>query len=369
MQVNREKHNMICSVKEIKKPMHIDNQRQQVYSFDVIIENAINEKGSVFPKLHRNLDETATLQQLSDHISEDFGLNVGNLEVSNNKFSYYHHGRIWIHPITRNTNDIETLLHEYAHLFVDYFFNMSSSQAHGGEFMAAFRFLLSHYDILSYKEFDKLSNQFGKDIHVYHDYVECFEITTEDKINEIYNDIKKEKQEYNHPCFWTFFDSIERQYINTQKQLHFFIKSKKSNVFIYTCINKCAYHYETPFSNLTREELKKTILVSTAYLMGYDGEKCTSSYEPRYYGYSEVDGSYLDNPFGGFYSRQVKLGDDCTKEEKKIISKEITIYTKNLKKEGYNVIKAKSEKEYRYLYRLMKDRYFTLRDEENKSAA
>ncbi len=360
---------MIFSVSEIKKPKHIDNQRQEVYSFDCVIEDAIKDKGTVFPKLHRNLDETATLQQLSDHISEDFGLNVGELGVSDTKFSFYHHGKIWLHPIARNSNDLETLLHEYAHLFVSYFFNMHSAQAHGGEFMSVFRFLLDHYDILSKEEFDKISEQFGKNVDIYKDYVDCLKFMTEDELKHLYDETKKEENNKKHPCFWTSFSFIEREYISTEKQAHFFIKNKKENVFIYTCVNKCAYEYETPFFNLTKEELKKTVLLSSAYLMGYDGEKCTSPYEPRYYGYSEVDGSFLYNPLGCFYSQQVKLGDDCTKEEKKIISKEITIYAKNLKKEGYNVIKAKSEKEYQYLYRLMKERYFTLRNEENKSAA
>lgn len=360
---------MIYSVNDIKKPIHIDHQKNEAYSFDCIIENIMAEKGNVFPKLYRNLDESATLQQLSDHISEDFGLCVGDLKISETKYSYYYNGRIWLHPTVKDNNDLETLLHEYAHLFVDYFFNTPSKNSHGGEFMSVLRFLLNHYDILSNSEFDKISERFGQNIHVYNDYVDSFQFLTEDEFNSVYDEIKKDDNNYRHPFFWVSSFPLKREYLSTKKQFHFFVKNEKENIFIYTCVNKCAYYFETPFSNLTKEELMKTVVISSAYLMGYDGEKCTSPHEPRYYGYSEIDGSYIDNPFGGFYSRQVKLGDDCTKEEKKIISKEITVYAKSLKQDGYNVVRAKSEKEYQYLVKMMKDRYWDLREEANNKVA
>lgn len=360
---------MIYSVAEVKKPRHTDSQRQSFYDFDHILKDEIAAQGTRFPKLYRDLDENASIQELSNHISEDFGLLCSELFVSNDSSSYYQMGKIWIHPIARKQNDIEVLLHEYAHLFHDYFFKSESAQPHGGEYVAVFRWLLDFYDIVPKSDFDEALTYFGEDVDLFEDHIETLTFMSENELNSLFHSLKEQDNEEYISGIWSTSGQLERNYISTEKQIHHFMKNKESGKFIYSCVNKCAYDYETPFSNLTKEEFENTIIVSSAYLMGYSGEKITSRYCPRYYGYVELDGSTAFNPLRGFSSDLVKLGDDETPEEKKLITKQITEYVKTLKKDGVNVIRAKSEKEYVRLCNLMKKRYWEIRKEGNLIAA
>lgn len=355
---------MLVSVQDVKVRKHTDSQREKTYSLDSLIKRKIKEKGSVFPKLFRHLD-TFDMEQVSKHISEDFGLNMRKLQVStsyigsSHTVSYAEGGDIFIHNDHRHS--LMVLLHEYAHIFTDFFFRSENGSSHDGYFNAAYRFLLNHYHILSYDEFNELAN-IAK-VEVYVDAIVGFDFVTEDVFNSRHQELVENDKDVYLP-YWVRCNGLERNIFNGKKTVHYFIKNPITGQFIVSSVNKCHFEHSHEFSEMTKEEMKNTVLLSPVFLMDESGEKVTGRDfgSPRgCYGYAIADGRNIDNGLCGFHSTSGFYSYGCEKEDKKDSAKELSNDVKYFKKSGLNVIKTTSEKEYRRLYSLMRERYYDIR--------
>lgn len=354
---------MILSVHDVERMILTDSQRNAMYAFDEILEDEIKAQGKIFPKLYRNLNENASLQELSNNICDDFGLPYSTFNISEDKTSYYFNFKIYMTPSAIYNKDVEALLHEYAHFFNHLIFKAEDGLSHNGDFVCVFRWLLDYYGIVSKNDFNETITYFAENVVLYDDYIESFKFLTKNEFNILFDELSPLHNNLLISGTWTYSGAFEKKYINTKKQVHFFIKNESKNIFIYSCINKLACYYNDPFSNLTLEQLKNTVIVSPAFLMNYSGESERRKHYPKYYGFVEADGSFFDNPLSCDWVSLVKLGDDSTPDEKKIIQKEITKYSKNLKNEyGKNVVKAKSELEFQTFQSIMRTQYYLLRN-------
>lgn len=350
---------MLINTKDAKKFSASDKQRQIVYSMDRSLEDLIND--AYYPKLYKGLSKDADLFQLGQNIANDFGLHEDVIRKTNQQNCSYYMGYVYLTPLTLRENCLETLIHEFAHLFCDYFFRSEEQKGHDGHFMATLRWLFNHYDILSTEKFNHFIETNYPSIEVYDDFIHTFEFVDKETLDSKFNQAKESKVESSHTA-WTQYNTFKREQVISEDFIEYFIENTKFENYIYIKVRRTSYE-KNYFFNTDIETMRKTVLLSPPYVMDTDGERITNrNYFPAYLGYCDVDGSLIDNNFG-VYKYPVRYIQDISKEGRKEINRNITEYSKELKSKGINVIKTKSEKEFTKLYWEMKSRCRELTDE------
>lgn len=350
---------MIVLTENVKTRKHTDFQQDSTYQLDTLINNEMLKKDMDFPLLFKG-NKKATIEELSKNIAEDFGINAPRiLNSPSSKESYYHLGDFYLH--NDHKNELFVLIHEYAHLLVDFFFKPEYSNNHDGYFIATYRFLLDRYDIVSIEKFNQLANILN--IEIYDDAIVEFTLLSKEELDKRYQeDLKTMSDTY--LSAWTQSNGMTRQSINDKKTISHYLKNELNDKAIVSVIKKCAFEYENEFSELTKEDFANTILLSPVFLMDERGNKVTGrSFGCSYgnYGYAIADGRCIDNGLQGFTSTSGFFSYGSEKEDKKESMQELKEAKKAFKKDGVNLIVTTSEKEYRRLYSIMRERYFDIR--------
>lgn len=351
---------MIINIENATKFIANDKQRQIVYSMDNSLECLIND--AYYPKLYKELPKDASLFELGQNIADEFGLNKNIIKQCDKRKNCYYMGYIYLSSNTVNLNCLETLIHEFAHLFCDYFFRSENQHSHDGHFMAVFRWLLNYYDILSIEQFNYLIEHDYPSIDVYDNFIHTFEYLDKQTFDFKLNESKKFETQRSH-TMWTNFNSFKREQVITENFIEYFIENIQSNQLIYIKVKRTESE-KNLFFNMDIDMIKKTVLISPTYLMDTDGERITNKhYFPAYLGFCDVCGSDIENNYGVNKS-PVQYTKDTSANGRKEINKMITSYSKDLKKKGFNVIKTKSEKEFSKIYWEMKDACRELKNKE-----
>tara|TARA_Y100001960_G_scaffold192652_1_gene201664 strand:+ start:9110 stop:10255 length:1146 start_codon:yes stop_codon:yes gene_type:complete len=372
---------MIYSTNEVKKRIYIDSQREAFYDFDHILQEEIKlvKSEKYLEKLYRGLPSEADLQAISTNIAEDFGLD-GKLEISNKRNSYYYFGSIYIHPICWNNKNLETLLHEYAHLFMDCFFSTGYETAHGGEFAAALRFLLDFYDIVPKETYNELISTFAEDVSLYDNYIESFEfLTIEDFCKEKTKSKKKEVFNNNFTCR-KFYLNFEKEEIHTKDQYHFYYSNGDKNKFIRVVLNKFAYETDHPFKKLSIEEILNTRLVSNVFIMDwharpvkkYEGFQGFAEYRGDYFLHLKDDQETISSVSWAspeiVHTNNSQRFDICIPKEKvsgtRYANKKRKEYIQKCRKEGINIVTSNSQLEFDFLQEQFKHRCHELHQQQ-----
>lgn len=342
---------MLISVKDTLSISSNDIQKENVYAFDDFLWMKMNKKNLDFPKLFRgkNVNEI-TLEEISQNIQDDFGLNIGKLltcQVDN----YFKEGRIHLSSLTFVNKNIEILIHEYAHAFQSFLFSSHHQTSHGAEFVSILRFIMNYYDIFSYEEFDNLLVNFRLNVDCYVDFIEHFEVCSKEFFDEK-NQFFKESENYDYrDSFFVSYNRTVRLTHGTEKQISHLIQGANDKYF-HLIVNRCFYEYNSPFAHLSDEDLKNVVLLSSFYTMDDAGYKITANFWSGYFGYVET--SIVPNLWFGHEAQRFEPDEDGKKAARKDRSERI----KQLKKEGKKVIIAKSYKEYSEYYSLLRDRYY-----------
>lgn len=339
---------MITFCADVKKQIFKDAQKNRVYDFDSLLEKEIEKIERPFETLWEKYGRKPTIQEISNFISTDFGLPVKDIKTTNANQSFYQTGSITLNQYHKN--NIEVLMHEYAHYFCDVFFRTKNQTIHGGEFMSVFRFLLNHYNLISTEKFNQLINIEGLNVDVYTDFIVSFDNLTE---KEYLIKIDEAKQKYSEEdiYFWDSWGYIERYFYSSKTKYFNFIKNESNNKFFLITLKKLGYENDGLFDDLTNDDINNTVLVSPSHLMDHDGFPCRGRYSFKYYGFSVIKGEdFFNTDYIHFYSSYntvefLSNGEDL--KDKKETNTEKKDYINYLKNKGFNVIITKSIKEYR----------------------
>lgn len=342
------------SVQTATKQSNRDSQKQMVYAFDEILWEKMNEKKIDYPKLFRGktFDEIS-IQEMASNVQRDFGIDIGKIECRTDD-NYFKGGKIVLSASVFKEKNIEIMLHEFAHCFCSFIFTSDRQQDHGAEFVSVLRYLFNFYEILSYDAFDDLIKKHFPKINYYFDFIEEMTPLSEEAFHLAQDAADKNDFKRNGTYFLSF-NNFSRSTKESEKQIYHFINGFEKDVFFKVTLNKCGFEYKTPFSDLTFEEFKNTVLLSSVCVMDQNGAKITAEHWSGYYGFNEV----CTEDFRGLTNYPILQ--DFGKSDAREWKLYLTQYAKELKKSGKNIIRARSYKEFELLYKQMRARYFELR--------
>lgn len=346
---------MLTSVDNVNTQISRDSQKENVYLFDDILWETIKVKGMDYPKLFGNRNiEDIRLQDIADVINADFQLGLPELTYSTGD-NFFSEGRININHFVAKEKNFEVLLHEFAHAFDYYLFDTPIVSVHGAKFLSTLRFLLNHYEVLSFKEFDELlESHLPTQLECHTDLVDAIIFCNKQELNNLKEQYNANQNQEKREIFYSHITKLE---IKEEQHVNLFFESRINDQCYFIRMKRFAFEYKTPFTNITVEELNNIVLLSPVFMMDDNGNKITAEFWNGNYGFIEETVT-IPNIYG-HNLEPIKYYPD--KDGKKEANKERNRTAKEFKKNGRTVLKPSSYKEYSRLHGLMREKYFELR--------
>ena len=146
---------MNLSIETIKFEKTQDRQKHLVYSLDSELSLLIKQKKITPRIIFKDIKNELDIIEFTKKILEDFAISTYESKILKSKItqiSYVQFNTINYAPQHTKGNFIETVIHEITHVLSVSHFNYNSDAVHDGFFVALFKKVLEHYNIINHSE-------------------------------------------------------------------------------------------------------------------------------------------------------------------------------------------------------------------------
>lgn len=135
--------------KNIKTRSENDTKKEVVYDLDFYLSKIIKKGFCKLNKLYGELPTDVSIVELTKKIYKDFNVNeISEVKIKENiNYSYYRLKTIVYSDYELKNNNIEVVLHEFAHYIVAEMFNVKES-SHSDFFSTILKWIFNYYNVL-----------------------------------------------------------------------------------------------------------------------------------------------------------------------------------------------------------------------------